>query len=105
MMTWIQFNEWCARHSTRGRVRTANGIHAAWAHTALIINNLTTPDGPLAKTAELQARARAAAEDAAPRSLPWMLGTPEPWLPFSVEEASAALAEVGFRHMVYMTAM
>lgn len=104
-MRWIQFNAWCARHSTRGHIRTANGIHAAWSHTALIINNLTTPTGPVANAVDLKARAEAAVADAAPHRLPWMFGVPEPWLPVSLDEASAVLGDAGLRHMMYMTVM
>lgn len=104
-MHWIQFNEWCARHSTRGQVRNSNRIHAAWSHTMLIINNLTTPAGPVANAADLRARAEAAVADGAPHKLPWMFGIPEPWLPVSLEEANAVFADAGLHHMMYMTVM
>jgi hypothetical protein len=105
MMNWIQFNEHCARRSTRGQIRNSNGIHATWSHSSLIINNLTTPTGPVANAAELRACAKAGVADAAPYRLPWMFGIPEPWLPVSLEEANAALGEVGLQHMMYMTVM
>lgn len=104
-MHWIHFNEWCARHSTRGRIRTYGGIHATWSHTELIINNLTTPVGSLESVADLKARAEMAVADATQYGLPWMFGIPEPWLPISLEEANTALSGAGLRHLMYMTAM
>jgi hypothetical protein len=104
-MYWIRFNEWCARHSKRGQIRDTGGIHAAWSHTLLIVNNLTSPGGPVGNAADLQAHARAALADAAPHGLPWMFGIPEPWLPVSLEEADDVLREAGFRHLMYMTVM
>lgn len=104
-MHWIRFNEWCARRSTRGQIRDANGIHAAWSHTALIVNNLTTPAGPGAGATELRALGIAALADAAPYRLPWMFGIPEPWMPLTLDEANAALAEAGLRYQMYMTVM
>jgi GNAT superfamily N-acetyltransferase len=104
-MHWIKFNEWCARHSTRGQIRTQNDIYATWSHTQLIINNLTTPAGPLGNVTDLRARAKAAVTDATPYALPWMFGVPESWLSFSLEEASAALSEAGLHHLMYMTVM
>ncbi len=104
-MHWIHFNEWCARHSTRGQVRDSNRIHAAWSHTALIVNNLTTPAGPVTDLAGLTACARSAIADAAPYHLPWMFGIPDPWLPASLDDANSALGEAGLRHLMYMTVM
>lgn len=104
-MHWMHFNEWCARHSTRGQIRRANGIQAAWSHTSLIINNLTTPTGPVAGARGLEACARAAIEDAAPYQLRWMFGIPEPWLPGSLDETDAVLETIGLRHLMYMTVM
>ncbi len=104
-MNWTRFNEWCARHSTRGQIRSTGVIHAAWSHTILIVNNLTTPAGPLAGANDLEACARAALADAAPFQLPWMLGIPEPWLPIGLDDANAAFARAGFRHQMYMTVM
>lgn len=104
-MHWIHFNEWCARHSARGQIRATAGICATWSHTALIINNLTTPGGPIADAADLAWRAAAAVADASPHGLPWMFGIPDPWLPMGLEEADAALEAAGLRHMMYMTVM
>ena len=104
-MHWIQFNEWCARHSTRGQIRTQSGIYATWSHTQLIINNLTTPAGPLENVTDLITRAKAAVTDATTYALPWMFGIPEPWLPFGLEEASAALSEAGLHYLMHMTVM
>lgn len=104
-MHWIHFNEWCARHSTRGQIRDSHGIHATWSHTALIINNLTAPTEKISDAADLKSRAAAAVADAAPYALPWMFGIPEPWLPISVDDASAVLHENGLDYMMYMTVM
>lgn len=104
-MHWKLFNEWCARHSTRGQIRNANGIHAAWCHTALLINNLTTPSTPIADAAGMRRCAEAARADAAAFGLPWMFGIPEPWMPVGVEEANAVLQHAGMQHMMYMTVM
>lgn len=104
-MHWIRFNEWCARHSTRGQVRDTEGIRAAWAHTNLIINNLTAPAGPLADEASLKRCAEAAVADAAPHRLPWMFGVPDPWLPLSLEAANGVLENAGLHPMMYMTVM
>jgi GNAT superfamily N-acetyltransferase len=104
-MHWVHFNEWCARQSNRGQVRDSKWIHAAWAHTTLIVNNLTAPAGPVSSVADLKACGAAALEDASPFALPWMFGIPEPWLPVGLEEAHAALEEVGLRHLMYMTVM
>jgi len=104
-MHWIRFNEWCARRSTRGEIRNSNGIHATWSHTQLIVNNLTTPDGPLRSAADVKTSAEAAAADAAPQMLPWMFGIPEPWLPVSLEEANDVLGALGMHHMLDMTVM
>jgi hypothetical protein len=104
-MHWIHFNEWCARHSSRGQIRGGSGIQAAWSHTLLIVNNLTTPSGIISNAADLKARAEAAVADAAAYRLPWMFGVPEPWLPIGVDEANAVLAEIGMHHMMNMTVM
>ncbi|HWB82530.1 MAG TPA: GNAT family N-acetyltransferase [Bryobacteraceae bacterium] len=104
-MHWIRFNDWCALHSIRGHVRDSHGVHAAWSHTRLIINNLTAPIGPVASVADLRGRARAAIADAAPHKLPWMFGIPEPWLPVSLDEANAVLSTTGLRYKMYMTVM
>ncbi len=104
-MHWTHFNEWCARQSKRGQIRGGSGIQAAWSHTLLIVNNLTTPTGALTGAADLKARAESAIADAAPYRLPWMFGVPDPWLPLSVDEANAVLAEIGFHHMMNMTVM
>jgi GNAT superfamily N-acetyltransferase len=104
-MHWIRFNGHCARHSDRGQMREHDGIRAAWSHTILIVNNLTTPVGPVGSVAELAALGKAALGDAAPFALPWMFGIPEPWMPCGVEEANATLAEVGLRWQMYMTMM
>jgi GNAT superfamily N-acetyltransferase len=104
-MHWIRFNEWCARHSTRGEIRNSNLIHATWSHTQLIVNNLTTPAGPLRSAAAVKTSAEAAAADAAPHMLAWMFGIPEPWLPVSLEEANDLLGALGMHHMLDMTVM
>jgi GNAT superfamily N-acetyltransferase len=104
-MHWIHFNEYCAGRSTRGQIRKSRGIHAAWSHTALIVHNLTAPEGPVAGAEELRERAEAAVADAAPYGLPWMFGVPEPWFPGSFEEADAAMGAAGLHHLMYMTAM
>src|SRR5689334_7321755 len=64
MMRWIQFNEWCARRSTRGQIRNSNGIQATWSHSKLIINNLTTPTEPVVNAADLRLPGKAAVTDA-----------------------------------------
>jgi len=104
-MHWIHFNEWCARHSTRGQIRQTKGVQAAWSHTKLIINNLTTPQGQVADLADLKARAEAAVADAASYKLPWMFGIPEPWLPISLDEVNTVLSGISLHHMMYMTVM
>jgi len=104
-MHWTHFNEWCARHSTRGQIRGGNGIEAAWSHTLLIVNNLTTPSGAVIGAEDLKARAKAAVADAAPYRLPWMFGVPYPWLPLGIDEANSVLAEIGMHHMMDMTVM
>lgn len=104
-MHWIQFNTRCARQSTRGQVRDSHGIQATWSHTALIINNLTTPLGPVANIEQLRSCGHAAVADASPYGLPWMFGIPEPWLPISLEDANSALLDAGLHHMMYMTVM
>jgi len=104
-MHWIRFNECCARHSTRGQIRDVPGVHAAWSHTSLIVNNLTTPAGAIAGLEALTADAGAALADAAPHALPWMFGIPDPWLPGCFEEANAACEAAGLRHLMYMTMM
>jgi GNAT superfamily N-acetyltransferase len=104
-MHWLHFNEWCARRSTRGQVRDSSGIHAAWSHTALIVNNLTIPAGPVAGAADLTRGAEAAVADASPYGLPWMFGVPETWLPAGLEEAKTALSAAGLSHMMDMTVM
>jgi GNAT superfamily N-acetyltransferase len=104
-MHWIRFNEWCARHSHRGKVRRGNGIQSYWSHTALLINNLTTPLGPVTRE-QLAELAQAAVADAAPFDLPWIFGLPDPWLlNGSLEEASTILEATGLRHMMAMTVM
>src|ERR1041384_3587723 len=104
-MHWIHFNEHCARRSNRGQIRYSQGVQAALSHTKLIINNLTTPTGPVATVADLKERAEAAMADASQYRLPWMFGVPEPWLAVSLDEANAALEGAGLRHMMYMTVM
>jgi len=104
-MHWIQFNESRARCSTRGQIRDINGVHAAWSHTQLIINNLTTPNAPIPNAADLKSCAGAAVSDAVPYRLPWMFGIPEPWLHVSLDEANTVLASAGLRYMMYMTVM
>jgi hypothetical protein len=104
-MHWIRFNEWCARHSTRGQIRHTDRLLAAWSHTALIVNNLTTPSGALASASDLVLCARAALADAAPHPLPWMFGIPDPWLPGSLEDSGVACESAGLRHLMSMTVM
>jgi hypothetical protein len=104
-MDWIRFNEWCARHSSRGRIRDSDGTHSAWSHTRLIINNLTTPSGPFTSTDELKACGFAAVAGAGAHPPPWMFGVPEPWLPCGVEAAGAALEPAGMNYLMYMTSM
>jgi len=104
-MNWILFNEWAARHSTRGRIRHTDGIHCAWSHTLLIVNNLTTPAGPVADVADLTRHAQTAIVDAAQYTLPWMFGVPDPWMPVSLEAANNALSKVGLQHVLDMTVM
>jgi hypothetical protein len=104
-MHWIRFNEWCASRSTRGQIRKLDGIQAAWSHTALIVNNLTTLTGPAADAADLKARVKAAVADASRHRLPWMFGIPEPWMTVSLDETNALLQEAGLHHMMYMTVM
>jgi hypothetical protein len=104
-MHWIRFNEWCARHSTRGQIRDVGGVHAAWSHTSLIVNNLTTPAGAIAGFQDLAACAASAVADAAAHPLPWMFGIPDPWLPDSFEEANATCEAAGLKHLMYMTMM
>ena len=104
-MHWIDFNEWCAQRSSRGQIREPGGIRATWSHTTLIVNNLTSPKGPVADAADLKERAEAAASDAFPHRLPWMFGIPDPWLPVSLDEAQGILAGAGLEHLMYMTVM
>jgi GNAT superfamily N-acetyltransferase len=104
-MHWIRFNEHCAQHSKRGQIREHHGIRAAWSHTILIVNNLTTPAGPVGSVGELAACGRAAVADAAGFGLPWMFGVPDPWMPCGVEEATVALGDAGLRWQMYMTMM
>ena len=102
-MHWIEFNERYARRSTCGQVRSYNTIQATWSHTELIINNLTTPAGPLRSAEELRACAKTAVGDATPHRLPWMFGIPEPWLPVSLEETNLIINGAGLRHLMYMS--
>jgi GNAT superfamily N-acetyltransferase len=105
MMRWIQFSEWCAAHANRGQIRMPKHIRAVWSHSKLIVNNVTTPTGPLAGVHDLKISAEAALADAASFDLPWIFGIPQMWLSNSVDETDATLKEHGLFHAFDMTAM
>jgi len=104
-MHWIQFNEWCARRSTRGQIRTSDEIRATWSHTKLIINNLTVPTGPSRMLADLKARGQAAVADAAPHMLPWMFGVSRAMAPGQHRRSERCTRRYRVAYMMYMTVM
>lgn len=102
---WKSFLEFVARQSANGSTRSLDGMDAAWAGSALLINNGTYLTTPVQGADDLDRRVAAAAADAAAQQMPWALYLYEPWTGMSREEASAIAARHGVDYFMSVQVM
>ncbi len=102
---WKSFLEFVAKQSANGSTRVLDGMDAAWAGSALLINNGTYLTSPVQGAEDLERRVAAAAADAAALQMPWALYLYEPWTGMSREQASEIAARHGVDYFMSVQVM